>query len=716
MPKAIKEIAQDKDVELEDIKSDSYGKTEQKKIVKMVVQDILADEAVAVNFFESRKLALQHYNSEKPSILEGITIKGWQSDVNLGAGAAVADSYQSTLSATCWNPDSIHYVANEENDIDNKDNLEQFTKWMIGTNEVNAEPEVDDYIHNKITQGFSIFEIYREVWFEWVDRRIPIKGKDGLSTGGYTTKTEKVRFEKAVLENVDNLDDILMPRYGDQIQKLPHIMRIIHLTGDKLLEYGDQGQFENVDAKFVARCKTNNQGGKNGIEEEKGKQLDLEDVVDDDYRAMPIDVYKWYGWYTKNGKRERYRFIVERETETFLSGKPLRKIMRIPKYPFVGGPFERIPGQLRGKDLLMMIKDPVNAINRTFNQKSDFQYVTNCPFGFHKAGEGYTKSNYDLMPGVNYVTEGNPSEEMYFPNIQRSMAWAESDIRILFEVIEKRTGAASFFSSQERNATGTATRDMIVEKNSETRFGKWVKRIQAEIAEAISMCVAIYQDHAPDNLGMRVLGEDGKRLFPNLSIETIRYQGDARMVPDITAGSKAYDRQVKLWAYDALQQSPWFDPRINPKGNWLLVSDTMKSQGIAAPERYLPPMPRTELGTGRIVDQVWQRIMQGEIVEPEENWNVPEILTGLYKKKDEKYFEIDVEYRQNLDDLIFKVEVALRLFMKQVMMEQQATQLAKQAIAQGHGQPMAQPQNVPQGQPAQGNQPLPQAQPQMGGV
>jgi len=370
--------------------------------------------------------------------------------------------------------------------------------------------------------------------------------------------------------------------------------------------------------------------------------------------------------------------------------------------------------------MLTIIKDPVNAINATFNQKSDFQYVTNCPFGFHKSGEGYTKSNYDLEPGVNYVTEGNPNEEMYFPNIQRSMAWAESDIRLLFEVIEKRTGAASYFSSQERNQSGTATRDMLVQKNSETRFGKWVMRIQAEFSEAITMCMNIYQDHAPDNLAQRVLGEDGKRLFSNLSIETLRYAGDAAMVPDITAGSKSFDRQVKLWGFEALQQTIWFNPQINPKGNWLLVSDTMKSQGIAAPERYLPPMPKPELGTARVVDQVWQRLMQGEIVEPEENWNIPEILAGLYKKKDEKYFELDTEYRQNLDDLIFKTEVQMRLFVKKVMAEQQATALAKQAIEMGHGQPMPQGTN---GQPQpgiQGNQPvpeaMPQAQPPMGGV
>lgn len=673
------------DIKNLDVDTDAFRIEEQKKIVKMIVDDIEADEKVQVDWIEGRKQALRHYNAEKPSVLEGLNIKGWQSDRNLGVCPAICDTYQSTLQATCWNPESIHTVATEANDIDNKDNVERFAKWMVGKNEVNALPEVSDYIQNKITQGFSIFEIYRNVWYEWVDRNIPKYDKDGNVS--FTVKTEKVRFEKAVLENIDNLDDILMPRYGDDIQKLSHIMRILHLTGDKILEHGEQGVFMNIDAKIVMKFKSAADTSKNGIEKLRAEDLGLDDVVDDDFRALPIDVYRWYGYYTKNGRRERYRFLIERKTETFLSGKPLRKITKTGKYPFVGGPFDRIPGQLRGRDLPIIIKDPVNAINLAFNQKADFQYVENCPYGFHKAGEGYTKNVYDLEPGVSYPTEGNPNESVYFPNNTRSLAWAETDIRICFEVIEKRTGAASFFQTNERNAQGTATRDTIVQRNSETRFGKWVIAIQDELSEALTMCLNIYQEHTPDNLGERVLGEDGSRLFKNLSVETLRYNADARMEPDVIAGSKAYERQVSLWAFDALQKTIWLNPQMNPKGNWLLVKDTMQKQGIPVPERYLPPEPKAQLGAGQDVKNIWSRLMQGEVVEPEETWNIPEVLAGLVQKKQDEYFKLDPEYRPNLDMLIFKTEIAYRQFIKKMQEEQMVNQLAQQAIMQGGGRP-----------------------------
>lgn len=653
-----------------DITSDKFGPEEQEKIVEMCVQDIEADEAVQKDWVEDRRKDLQRQNSEKPSILEGLSKKSWQSDRNLGISAAVSDTYQATIVPTIYNVDSIHAIATEINDTDNRDNWVKFAKWMLGKTEVNALPEVDDNINVNVNQGMGMYEIMWDVWFEWVDKRIPKRGKDGRPNGTYTIKTEKKRFEKGVLDNIDNLDDLLVPRYGCDIQKLPHIIRVVHLTGDKVLAYGDTKAFTNITEDFVDSLKGICLDQKRqGLGKEKAEQLNLNDITDEDMRALPIDVHKWFGWYEKNGKYEKYRFYVERKTRTFLAGKPLRKIRRDNKYPFVGGPFIRIPGQLKGQSLHTLIKDPVNALNSIFNQKQDFQYVTNCPFGFHKASEGYTKSTYDLEPGVSYPTEGNPNEDVFFPNIQRSMAWAVQDVSLLFEVIEKKTGAASYFQTTERGVSGTATRDRLVAQHSQTRFGRWVVNKQAEFCEAVTMLMVLYQDWAPKELAERVLGEDGKKLFRNLSPETLRGNYDIRMEPDIVGGSKAYERQVAMWGLQLPQMSIWLDPRVNPKGNWKLIANAIKKAGLGDPEQYMPPEPPAQMGTGREVSDVWARLMQGEIVEVDPAWNPMEMLAGLYEKREKSYFDLDKEYRLNLDELIFQVELALRAFIKQAQEE-----------------------------------------------
>ena len=156
-----------------DLETDKFSTAEQKKIVELVNQDAEANKKVMEKVLEIAKIDTQHYECEKPSILENLTKRKYHSDRNLGLAPATCDTYQSTLFATAWNPESLYFVATEENDIDNKDNLEKFTKWMVGPQEVDFEPEVDDYIHNRLTMGFSCFYSYWKVWYDWVDKRIP---------------------------------------------------------------------------------------------------------------------------------------------------------------------------------------------------------------------------------------------------------------------------------------------------------------------------------------------------------------------------------------------------------------------------------------------------------------------------------------------------------------------------------------------------------------
>lgn len=666
-----------------DIETDSFSPEEMKEIVKMVLQDSKSDIESMSEWISDRKQDLKMYNGDKPSVLENLTKKNWQSDRNLGQCAATCDSYQATLLATCVNPDTIHFKGAKENDVDRKDNITEFTKWGLGRAEADFHQEADDFIHNRVVQGFSVFKIYWKVWYQWIDKRIPKTNKQGDITG-YNIKTEKVRFEKGVIENLANLDDFLTPMHGKHIQDLDHCIHVLHMTGLDLKDKFQRKIFAKGDDKFVAKLKNACYDWRiKTIKKEKAEQLGLkgaEDITNVDLRIFPIDVLEWYGEYTKNGRTERYQFRVEPTTETFLSGKPLRKVpgCRTGKYPFVGGSFIRKPGFLRGKSMPRLIMHITNALNNIYNQKSDFQYVENCPFGFHKPDENFDKQVYDLEPGVSYPSDD--PKNINFPNLSRSMAWAEADIRLLLELLERMTGAASYFMSNAQGVSGTATRDQIINEKSETRFGLWVKRIIDDICEAIDMWLMMYQDCAPPTLGERVLGKDGKKLFPNLSIETLQGEYNSYMSPDIISGSKTIEKQVALWALEQAQVNPWLNFQINPRGNWELTANTFKKMGMMDIEAYLPPKPRTDFGMGDEIDKIWTRFMQGEVVEVDPTQNNVEIFAGLIKKAEEKYYELDEEYRPNFDGYMFKLSVVVRELMQKAQEEMIANQMAMNMI------------------------------------
>jgi hypothetical protein len=190
------------------------------------------------------------------------------------------------------------------------------------------------------------------------------------------------------------------------------------------------------------------------------------------------------------------------------------------------------------------------------------------------------------------------------------------------------------------------------------------------------MTLGLYQDWAPPKLGSRVLGKEGKELIRNLSIDSLRGNYDVRMKPDMVAGSKSLERQVKLWGFENLQQTIWFDPRVNPKGNWNLVVETAKAIGYTDVEKNMPPEPKAETGASEEVENEFVRMAQGEIVEITKIENPVEHYFGHMKQKEERYYELDEEYRPNFDAHLFKTAMAFNNFIRQKQAEKMADQMA----------------------------------------
>lgn len=686
----------------------------QQTIVTRVMEDYELGIQAQADWKVTKEKELQHIHNEKPSVIEGLNKKAWMSDRNLGICSGILDIYQATLMATCYNPDTIHFTATEENDTDNRDNLEKFTKWMVGPAEINFEPEVDDFIHNRVAHGFSAFEVEWEIKYKWVNKRIPKYSKEGSGKRrrliGYDTKPENRRFERGKIVNIDNIDDILLPSYGKNIQDLPFVIRVLHLY---LADIKDMEKRKMIVALKDSQDKATKDklsgapdvaANNDSLGNQKLLLSGIMPTVDIEGRNFPLDVLRWFGELTIDGKTEKYRVLVEPTTRTFLSAKPVRALNRAGKVPIIGGPLRRIPGQIRGGSIVMLIAGIVNALNNNYNQTTDYQTVQNLPFGFASFEEGFTEALYDIEPGKVYDVEGNPAEKVYFPNLQRSLAWSYQDKQFLLEMLERLTGAASYFLTTKQPDT-TATRDTIVEQKGETKFGIWVRRIQRDIAEAINLAVTMYQDWAPPKLGKRVLGNDGKQIIRNLSIDTLQGSYDATMAPDLTSGSKAYEKQVMLWAAREVNQScAWMNPQINPRGNWLLWKDTMRKQGIENPEHYLPPMPKVAFDSDEDAKSEWTRFMQGETFSPPEGVTpavVSHYMTHM-KQKETDYHELDEEYRANFDQHLFETAVNYQKFMQQVASQQQEMMMASNMVKMLEGAGLKQGQGMT---PALQNQP-----------
>jgi len=682
-----------------DLESDKFSPDEQLKIVEMVLDDITIGEEAMAEWKVQKLQDLRHLNSEKPSIIEGSNKEAWQSDRNIGLAAGINDIYQATLGATCWNPEKMSFKATKENDIDNRDNATKFMKWVVGPAEANFDPEVDDFINNRVGLGFSCFKIIWEVRYEWVDKRMPIFDKaDDRKLLRYDIETEYRRCERGYIKNIDQLDDILIPDYGKDIQKLSFFIEILHITQSDLDDLADRKIIVNYkDGVFSGLPKTDRGDKLKSVDAQGlGSNEMTPQSGDAEKRNKPIDIHEAYCFFTKGNRREKYRFWIEKSTRTFLSGKPLRKINRSGKIPYAGGPLRRRPGFLRGGSLTQLIAPVINFINNAINQISDFQYFQNCPDGyFDKNQDTLAPGIQDVFPGKLTPVDGDPNKLVFFPNRTRSMAWGYQFIQFLMETLERLTGAASYFLTSNQPDT-TATRDNIVEEKGQVKFGLWVRRIQIDIAEALNQLFQLYQENAPPDLATRVIGEDGKAIIKNLSINSLRGNMDLILSPDVTSGSKAYEKQVSLFAVQAASSGCiWLDPRINPRGNWILWKEALRAQGMSNPERILPPQPKDQMDYSKQAEEHFNEIKQGETPEPPgpDSPDIVPCLATFIRYKETEYHEVDEEYRPIFDNYLFKAYHNYQKFIQKIQQEQMAMQIASQAAQSlermGMGQPGA---------------------------
>ncbi len=195
----------------------------------------------------------------------------------------------------------------------------------------------------------------------------------------------------------------------------------------------------------------------------------------------------------------------------------------------------------------------------------------------------------------------------------------------------------------------------------------------------------MYQDWAPKSLGERVLGKDGKQLFNNLSIETLRGQSNIQMMPDVVSGSKNYRKQLQLWAFSNLQNSVWINPQVNPLGNWNLIADTLQEVlGLndTQVKRWIGKAPQGNIEDSVDLENEWARFMQGDDFEPPEGATQMAMMhfEGHMKQKEEKYHELDEEYRNNFDAHLFKTSINYMKFMQDVKRNQMADAMAQNAI------------------------------------
>jgi hypothetical protein len=655
--------------EVDPDKSMGFTSIEQKKIVEMVQEAVDSDVDLLKEWQEEKARDLQRAMGKKPSEVQGLKKKSWMSDRDIGLCGAICDATRSTTLARTANADMLTVTPTEDNDIDRSKNVERFMKWAISDPKKKFQNVALGAITNTVQTGIAFLKIGWKRESKYINERtVDEKGNVSYEYG------KKVIHEDGFIENVADVDDILCPDYGEDINDLDHFIVINHMTVADLEAYKERGQFINVtdDLKKANKGKVNEQG----IDSQKGVKDEQQGIIPQSREkesASNVDIYEYYGYYKKNGKNEKYRFYVELETATFLGGKPLRDIVPSARLPYVAVPFDIIPGRIRSLSLIKKTKDITDQINCIYNQNTDYQTIQNNPAFVGSSSDTKIKGRTEVSPG-DFVKSGDPSNVRALTH-QASFSWADSQFNFLLSQLEKRTAQPGLFQTADSKKT-TATRDVIVDENSKVRQGLEVSAVISAFSEALNLLLEQYQYFAPPTMGTRVLGKDGKKLFDDFKPADILGRYDIKIAEDIVGGNRAFKANLAMKRLEIGLQDPFV--KNNANGMWQLFNDTYRDLGIDNPDKYQAKQPPSDDKISDEVEDEFFRMQQGDEIDPPEGKSAQALvhLQEHTKQRIEQAYQLDEKALEELDRHILITMKNVQDFQQEMQNEQISNELA----------------------------------------
>lgn len=298
------------------------------------------------------------------------------------------------------------------------------------------------------------------------------------------------------------------------------------------------------------------------IAKESGLSLEKAENIADfgaKRRNAKIECLRWVGKYDfdKDGFAEDITAIITREDSVFvrafrikdisLTGdRPLRKINYI----------DRIGDRLLGMGLLEQVKPLAEEIDACFRQMTDANTLSVMRWGFFDPDGDYDPQEHVAKPRAMYPVS-NPSQNVYFPDIQIPIERLINAIRLVLEFIERLTAASAYVMGKESEVvggSGTATRTQAIVSAADTRFSLPAMGIREGLAQVFTDVFNLYVMNKPEGLAEKVLGKDGDQLFPDDAAmqAALATEMECYLVPAADLGDVNTKRQLASLLYDKL--------------------------------------------------------------------------------------------------------------------------------------------------------------------
>lgn len=579
----------------------------------------------------------------------------------------------------------------------NLPNIQSFMNWVFRSDMPDLMNTLDEHVHSTILLGTQ------PVWVRWEKIRNTFwdfseagANQDTLEPGAPQPEilTRQVEIiERGCIQNLA-LEDFIVPiTEGREIQAMSHCIRAYYLTAEEIRDNVARKIFSPVDEGLL------NIGVDDLIAKDSSEEMAR--LRQAGFNAPQLRsrkrlrIYEWHGRYDADneGFRSECVFTIVPELKLYLSGRyqpspdglrPFEVTWLVPRKNFFYG--------IGVPEMIRQLAKERDAIH---NQRVDAGAVSIIPFGFYRAASGFKPDKITLSPGTMIPLDD--INDATFANFSNPATILASEEAMTQAQIEKLSIAGSFQLGRESEifkSRATASGTQLVVGQGNIRFNLLGERVKRSVARILGRVTTLYQRFLVPGTSEKVLGSDGKDLFPKgLSRGDLRGKFSAFLTGDTETANVSVARQVATMLYQGLLQNPLV--ARSPARVWEITAQWIRSFS-RDPEPIIGKRPPDPDSFVDVVRGMIESIEQGYAPEIQPNDDLIGIITGLNVYKQSREFQSLELPRQGLVDKAIE--------MARTLLVQQVTRMMQQGAQQGEG---GQPQPGPQQPTMVGEQEVP---------
>lgn len=491
-----------------------------------------------------------------------------------------------------------------------------------------------------------------------------IEVEQGTQVKTRIKNVKKTLNQAAPRMGVVSLDDFMMPAGCLNVQESPWVAHRVFLSDDDLKLRVQQGKFdEDVATEALDRRRS----PADTKSEERGdirqRMRELEGVARESDQSRNIHdlgthtIIEWYGkaYVEKEVDNEVHTDVdklpeeivvwYHADIKKVIGWTYLHRISPSGKRPFYKADFMPSKERAFGIGIGELLWSLNNHIDAVHNLKLDNGVLASLQFGVYRSGSTFKPDTFRIRPGDMIPVED--VSDFKFVNIPYLGQFGENEELTLTGYGEKLLAINDInlgnltgkgVAGALRNATGAS----FVDRQANIQLHPHLDRIARELKAFLSDLFILCRSRMDEQLYFRVTGEDGKKIFGDISREDLRGDFDFSIAVDLAASSEAERQQrVTLMLQTLLNPTLMQLGLVQPTNLYEVVKEYLVRHQVRNPDTFLSKPPQY-VGPSLTPEQRIFKILMGQFddppieqtVRPEENHALALATYDRFKETD----------------------------------------------------------------------------------